>query len=90
MTMRADIQSAEAARPNASPLPCPAHTSHIAFSHGRVARALQTLCLVALLTAFTGMLVHALTHNDAASIVSVRAFLTHRGCRCDERLTQIF
>jgi len=74
MTMRTDIQSAEAARPNALPLLCLALTSLTAFSHGRAARALQTLCLVAVLTAFTGMFVHALTHKDA-SAVSARAFL---------------
>src|SRR5215510_3308622 len=75
MTMHADIQSTEVARLNASPLLCPALTSLTPFSHGRVARALQTLCMVAVLTAFSGMFVHALTHKDAASTVSVRAFL---------------
>jgi len=75
MTMHADIQSAEVARLNASPLLCPALTSLTPFSHARVARALQTLCMVAVLTAFTGMFVHALTRKDAASTVSVRAFL---------------
>ena len=73
--MHADIQSAETARPNASLLLCPAPTSLTPFSYGRVARALQTLCMLAVLAAFTGMFVHALTHRDAASIVSVRAFL---------------
>ena len=75
MTMHADIQSAEVAGPSASPLLCPALTSLSPFSHGRVARALQTLCMVAVLAALTGMFVHALTHRDAASTVSMRAFL---------------
>ena len=37
------------------------------------ARALQTLCLLKLLAALAGMFIHALTHRDVTSIVSVPA-----------------
>ena len=37
------------------------------------ARALQTLCMLLVLAAVTGMLIHALTHRDATSVVSVPA-----------------
>ena len=39
------------------------------------AGALQTLCMLVVLVALTGMLVHAVTHRDATSIVSVRTLL---------------
>jgi hypothetical protein len=39
------------------------------------ARALQTLCMLVVLAAVTGMFIHALRHRDATSIVSVPALL---------------
>ena len=36
-------------------------------------RAVQTLCMLVVLAALTGMFIHALTHRDATSIVSVPA-----------------
>jgi len=37
------------------------------------ARALQTLCMLVVLAALAGMFIHALTHKEATSIVSVPA-----------------
>jgi hypothetical protein len=39
------------------------------------ARALQTLCMLVLLAALTGMFIHAVTHRDATTIVSVPPLL---------------
>ena len=39
------------------------------------ARALQTLSMLVVLAALTAVFVHALTHRDAATIVSVPALL---------------
>jgi hypothetical protein len=41
------------------------------------ARALQTLCMLLVFAAVTGMFIHALTHRDATSIVLVPALLDH-------------
>jgi hypothetical protein len=45
------------------------------FNTDARARALQTLCMLAMLAALAAMFIHALTHRDATSVVSVPALL---------------
>jgi hypothetical protein len=48
---------------------------HRNFPTDSRARALQTLCMLLVLATLSGMFIHALTHKDATSIVSVPALL---------------
>ena len=48
---------------------------HRNFPTDARARALQTLCMLVVLAAVTGMFIHALTHRDATSMVSVPILL---------------
>jgi hypothetical protein len=43
------------------------------------ARALQTFCMLVMLAALMGIFIHAATHKDAASVVSVPALLESGG-----------